>query len=229
MTTPRHTPVGGLVRSSGRTPAGGARAQVPLSDLTGDTYIRRAGRQLIVSIYGAMRVIRLYPPENEAVRNALSDLAQSAQDLLEREHEVELRASNEFIFVNSTRLRLDLDNYASFSQILSVLRAVGVGSVRLSDTAQARDWLVFLSLLLSQSKAGDDVTAFDLTEKLAAAGVTCFELGAPLVTEDDTDFRQRAKEAAKRTYSQSVAVTKEVMNSVRMGASPNIKKIKRVV
>ncbi len=39
----------------------------------------------------------------------------------------------------------------------------------------------------------------------------------------------RAKEAAKRTYSQSVAVTKECMDSVRMGQAPNIKKIKRVV
>lgn len=229
MSGPRITPSAGSARSLGRTPAGGARAQVALSDLSGDTFIRRAGRQLIVSIYGAMRVIRLYPPENEAVRNALADVARAAQELLEREHEVELRVSNEFIFVNSTRLRLDLDNYASFSQILSALRACGIGSVRLTEGAQPRDWLVFLSLLLSQSKAGEDVTAFDVTEKLAVAGVTVFELGAPLVAEDDTDFRQRAKEAAKRTYSQSVAVTKEVMNSVRMGASPNIKKIKRVV
>ncbi len=229
MTSSRPTPGGGIGRAAGRTPSGGARAQAALSDLSGDTYIRRAGRALIVSIYGAMRVIRLYPPENEAVRNALADVAESAQELLEREHEVELRASNEFIFVNSTRLRLDLDNYASFSQILSALRASGIGSIRLSEPAQARDWLVFLSLLLSQNKGGDDVTAFDVTEKLASAGVTVFELGAPLVAEDDTDFRQRAKEAAKRTYSQSVAVTKEVMNSLRMGASPNIKKIKRVV
>lgn len=211
------------------SPATAMRVQVSTSDLSGDTYIRRAGRQLIVSIYGAMRVIRLYPPENEAVRNALADLAATAAALLEREHELELRAPNEFIFVNSTRLRLDLDNYASFSQILSVLRACGVGVVRVQPGAQARDWLVFLSLLLSQSKSGEDVTAFDLAEKLAAAGVSAFELGVPLVTEDDSDRLQRAKEAAKRTYSQSVAVTKEVMNSVRMGASPNIKKIKRVV
>jgi HD-GYP domain-containing protein (c-di-GMP phosphodiesterase class II) len=42
-------------------------------------------------------------------------------------------------------------------------------------------------------------------------------------------MRQKAKEAAKRTYAQSVSVTKEVINSVRMGRSPNIKKIKRVV
>lgn len=229
MSGTRPTPGGGIGRATGRTPAGGARAQQSLSDLSGDTYIRRAGRALIVSIYGAMRVIRLYPPENEAVRNALADVAEAAHELLEREHEVELRASNEFIFVNATRLRLDLDNYASFSQILSALRASGIGSIRLSETAQPRDWLVFLSLLLSQHKGGEDVTAFDVTERLAAAGVTVFELGAPVVAEDDTDFRQRAKEAAKRTYSQSVAVTKEVMNSLRMGASPNIKKIKRVV
>ena len=229
MTGPRATPSAGVLRPGGRTPATGARAQAALSEFTGDSYIRRAGRQLIVTVYGAMRVIRLYPPENEAVRNALSDLALSAQMILDREHELELRASNEFIFVNSTRLRLDLDNYASFSQILSVLRACGVGSVRILDGAQPKDWLVFLSLLLSQSKAGDDVTTYDLSDKLAVAGVTAFDLGPPLVAEDDTDFRQRAKEAAKRTYSQSVAVTKEVMNSVRMGASPNIKKIKRVV
>jgi HD-GYP domain-containing protein (c-di-GMP phosphodiesterase class II) len=229
VSTSRSTPSSGAPRAVGRTPAGGARAQVALNDASGDSYIRRAGRQLIVSVYGAMRVIRLYPPENEAVRNALTDLADAARAIVEREHELELRASNEFLFVNSTRLRLDLDNYASFSQILSVMRACGVGVVRLTDDAQPRDWLVFLSLLLSLSKQGDDVTAFELTEKLVAAGVHAFELGAPLVTEDDTDFRQRAKEAAKRTYSQSVAVTKEVMNSVRMGASPNIKKIKRVV
>jgi hypothetical protein len=35
--------------------------------------------------------------------------------------------------------------------------------------------------------------------------------------DDDGDFRERAKETAKRTYSQSVAATKDVINSVRMG------------
>jgi HD-GYP domain-containing protein (c-di-GMP phosphodiesterase class II) len=39
----------------------------------------------------------------------------------------------------------------------------------------------------------------------------------------------QSKEAAKRTFAQSVSATKDVMNSVRMGQSPNIRKIKRVV
>src|SRR5207344_2584641 len=60
-------------------------------------------------------------------------------------------------------------------------------------------------------------------------GVITFTLGPPPVTDDDSDFMRRAKEAAKRTYSHSVAVTRDVMGSVRMGQAPNIKKVKRIV
>ncbi|MCC6319439.1 MAG: HD domain-containing protein [Gemmatimonadaceae bacterium] len=199
-----------------------------LTDFTGDTFLRRAGRQLVVTIYGAMRVIRLYPPENEAVRHALDELATSARLILQKEGELEFRASSEFIFVNATRLRLDLDNYASFSQILSTLKACGIGSFRATSELQARDWLVFLSIIMAEAKAGNEPTTGDLLEKLAAAGVTALDLGPPQHA-DDSEFQERAKEAAKRTYAQSVAVTKDVINSVRMGQAPSIKKIKRVV
>ena len=116
-----------------------------VSDAASESFIRRAGRTLIVSIYGAMRVIRLYPPENEAVRNALNDLVDAGKTLLTQDKELELRTSGEFIFVNSTRLRLDLDNYASFSHLLSVLRKCGVGTVGVAASATARDWLVLLA------------------------------------------------------------------------------------
>jgi HD-GYP domain-containing protein (c-di-GMP phosphodiesterase class II) len=45
----------------------------------------------------------------------------------------------------------------------------------------------------------------------------------------DDESRQKSKEVAKKTYAHSVAATKELMTSVRMGRSPNIKKIKRIV
>jgi len=205
-----------------------AAAAMPLADTGSDAFVRKAGRLLINTIAGALRVIRLYPPENEAVTNALNDVVAAARELTRREKELELRASVEFIFVNSTRLRLDLDNYASFSQLLSLLKACGIGTVRVAEQAEARDWLVFLSLLLSLGR--EDETTLDLVlEKLEAAGIHSIDLGPPLVTEDDKDFQEKAKAAAKRTYSQSVAVTKDVIKSVRMGQSPSIKKIKRVV
>src|SRR2546427_9452757 len=40
-------------------------------------------------------------------------------------------------------------------------------------------------------------------------------LEPPLETEEDVEEEERQKEAAKRTYARSVAVTKEVINSIR--------------
>ena len=45
-------------------------ASASSSDVGGDPYIRRMGRSFIVALYGAMRAIRLYPVENEAVQES---------------------------------------------------------------------------------------------------------------------------------------------------------------
>jgi HD-GYP domain-containing protein (c-di-GMP phosphodiesterase class II) len=57
--------------------------------------------------------------------------------------------------------------------------------------------------------------------------VKAFTFSAP--TDLGGDNREKNKERAKRTYAQSVSATRELMSSVRMGGSPNVKKIKRVV
>jgi HD-GYP domain-containing protein (c-di-GMP phosphodiesterase class II) len=194
----------------------------------GDSYIRRAGRTLIFAYHAALRAIKLYPVENAAVQKALEDLAALCREIVNSEGELEIRASGEFIFVNATRLRLDLDNYASFSHILSHYRAAGLGSQQIDGAVTGRDWLVFLSLL--QTAAGNQTPAERLEvlhAKLDAAGVRAFTLGPP--TESDDNDKEKSKERAKKTYAQSVAVTKDLMTAVRYGKSPNIKKIKRVV
>ena len=198
-------------------------------EMGGDSYIRRAGRALILGLYGALRSVKLYPVENPVVQKALDDLTASAAEVVKREGELELRVSAEFIFVNSTRLRLDLDNYASFSHILTLFRASGVGALAVRPGASRRDWLVLLAALQGPSRDDAPETRFQqLLTKLEQTQVSLFELSPPSVAEDE-EAREKAKEAAKRTYSQSVAVTKELMTSVRIGRSPNIKKIKRVV
>ncbi len=200
------------------------------ADGGGDPFLRRIGRAFVVSAYGAIRAIRLYPVENEAVRNALQDLKELADEIIRREGDLELKVTAEFIFVNQTRLRLDLDNYASFSQILSLCRANGIGTVHVTSEATTRDWLVFLSAFQSvQSTAESEDRFVEIVDKLERGGVATVDLGPPSGVDDDGDFHEKAKEAAKRTYSQSVAVTRDVMNSVRMGKGLNVKKVKRVV
>ncbi|MDB4908395.1 MAG: hypothetical protein JWO05_3179 [Gemmatimonadetes bacterium] len=203
-----------------------AMSAAAFAETGGDSYIRRAGRQLILSLYGALRSIKLYPVENAAVQKAIEDIATIAREMHASESEMELRVSGEFLFVNATRLRLDLDNYASFSHLLSLFRASGVGSLQMTTPATNKEWLILCSLLQSTGQDAPHIRFQQLLGKLESAGVHAFALGQP--TEDDGD-KEKAKERAKRTYSQSVAVTKDLMTSVRMGKSPSIKKIKRVV
>ena len=216
----------GPVRQSQMMRAAETRGTV-LPERGSDAYLRVGGRQLIILFSGAMRSLKLYPVTNAVVQTALADLASLVAEMAEAEGDVELRASGEFLFINGTRLRLDLDNYANFNALLSAFRMSGVGSIRMSGKAVARDWTVLLSSLANAGgEPADRYT--QLGERLAQSGVDAFELAPQTETSDEPEKAEN-KEKAKRTYAQGVAATKDVINSVRMGQSPNIKKIKRVV
>src|SRR2546426_12252738 len=135
-----------------------------------------------------------------------------------------------FPYTTLFRSRLDLDNYASFSHILGVLRQCGIGAVRIGEGVERKQLQVFVSLLLSYAaKEANPNKVLEVSQKLSDAGVTYIGVEAPLETEEDVEDAERQKEAAKRTYARSVAVTKEVINSIRMGRTANVKKVKRAV
>jgi HD-GYP domain-containing protein (c-di-GMP phosphodiesterase class II) len=226
MTAPRNSGSYASTASTGRqqTPIGAQSVEAG-----GDAYIRRAGKGLILAFYAALRAIRLYPLENAAVQNAAEELMALTKEMLEHEHELEMRVSGEFVFINGVRLRLDLDNYASFSHLLSVFRAAGIGSLHLHTVPTLKDWQRFLAFLNQPSNLEPSDRFAELTGKLQQQELTVFELGEPMAQRENEQDREKSKEVAKKTYAQSVAVTKDLMTSVRLGRSPNIKKIKRVV
>ena len=196
---------------------------------TTDGYLRSAGRDFLGSLYTGMRSLKMYPLENPVVQAALDDLVTKSNNVIEKEQEVEVRVTGEFIFVNSTRLRLDMDNYASFSHVLSVLRAVSIGLVRAEAGVDRREWTTFLSLLLVASTRDDKEARFpELVGKLQSANVTHIHIEPPLEAEGH-GAEEATREHSKRTYQRSVAVTKEVINSVRMGRTASVKKVKRAV
>src|SRR5881296_801698 len=212
------------------TAGGPPKGSIAETVQTTDGFLRHAGREFLVVLYTAVRSLKLYPIENAQVQKALDDLTTTTKHLLDVEKEIELRLQGEFIFVNSTRLRLDLDNYASFSHILGVLRQSGIGAVRIDEGVERKQLQIFVSLLLAY--AANEVAAnkvFELGQKLSDAGVTHVSVEPPLETEEDVEDAEKQKEAAKRTYTRSVAVTKEVINSIRMGRTANVKKVKRAV
>ena len=183
----------------------------------------------MVAFYAALRAIKLYPVEHSAVQKTLSELSQVAEELRAEEGELEFRISGEFIFINSTRLRLDLSNYATFGHILTLCKISGVGAIHVGTRGGARDWTVLLSLLGAETKSAPHERFQEIVTRLKETSIETFQLDEPTETQTDREFNEEAKAAANRTYSQSVAVTRDVINSVRIGKTPNIRKIKRVV
>jgi HD-GYP domain-containing protein (c-di-GMP phosphodiesterase class II) len=191
--------------------------------------MRRGGRNFMIAFYAALRAIKLYPLEHTAVQKTLAELSQVAEELRAEEGELEFRVSGEFIFLNATRLRLDLSNYATFGHILTLCKLAGIGAIHVGTNGTARDWTLLLSLLGGETKTAPSERYKEIISRLKEAKIETFQLDAPTETASDRELNEETKAAANRTYSQSVAVTKDVINSVRIGKTPNIRKIKRVV
>ena len=157
----------------------------PRTTASDESEVRRAGRQLILSAYGALRAVKLYPVENVAVQKALAEVAAHSRELAKSEGEIELRISGEFLFVNQVRLRLELDNFASFSHLLSIFRACGIGTLTVGPNVSEKDWLIFLSLVQSPATDNPEERLEQLRTKLAGAGVaTAMRKAAAIVAPD---------------------------------------------
>jgi HD-GYP domain-containing protein (c-di-GMP phosphodiesterase class II) len=197
--------------------------------LGGEAGLRHAGREFLLVFYAAFRNLKLYPLENAVVQKALDELHSATTNLLRAEGEIEVRLSGDFIFVNQTRLRLELDNYASFSQLLGLLRRLEIGALRVEPGMERREWQIVLGVLLAISARDGEGDRFtELADRLSRTDVTHLSL-EPATELDHLEDAARAREVAKRTYAQGVLVTKEVVNGMRIGRVASIKRVKRAV
>jgi HD-GYP domain-containing protein (c-di-GMP phosphodiesterase class II) len=190
---------------------------------------QRRARGLVVALHGALRAVRLYPIENTAVQKALAELDGAVARVAADDAECDVRRAGDFVFVNDTRVRLGLDNYAAVAYVLGLLRDAGIGTVRVLGRPSARAWVVLLAFLQAPPLEYPEEDRLEqLEQRLRAAGVLEFAFEPPadgIGEETALDARERARQ----TYVRSLDVTREVMTAVRLGRSPSLKRVKRAV
>lgn len=197
-----------------------------------DSVLRQAGRLLLISLYSAHRALRLYPVENAAVQRALNELQANALAILGTEGEIEIRLTGDVIFINRTRLRLGLDNFAAFSGFVSLMRGCGVGALLVSDGVTRREWQAWLSILTALPGDPDPVERLDLLlQRMTQAELTHLQVSgiSDQVAGGDGEGGDEALERAKQTYAQGINVAREVVHGVRLGRTPNARRIKRAI
>ncbi len=192
--------------------------------------VQRAARAMVVALHSAVRAIHLYPVENKAVQKAIGDLGTAADRLARVQDGCELRRVGDYLFVNDTRLRLTLDNYAAVAYVLGLFREAGIGGFAVEGAPHAPAWIVLLAFLQAPPTDAPAEERLALLEaRLAQSGITSFQLATPNDDQGSGDAELDQKERARQTYVRSLDVTREIMTSARLGKSPGLKRVKRAV
>ena len=195
-----------------------------------DALLRQTGRALLVAIHGAQRALKLYPLENAAVQRALDDLLGHAVTMLRLEGAIEVRLTGDVIFINQTRLRLGLDNFAAFSGFIGLMRSGGIGVLRIDEGVSRREWQGWLGLLTSLPPSDDPLERLEsLRQRMQQADITCLSVDAAGGGGEDGPERDDALDRAKRTYAHGVAAARDVVAGVRMGRAPSVRRLKRAI
>ena len=165
-----------------QTPTQEPKRRPSIADQTAavETELRNTGRDFLIGFHTALRSLELYPPANEQVQKALDVLERSAAAVIERESELEVRLSGQLLFVNATRLRIDLRNYTSFGNVLNTMKQCGVGTIAVMDGVTRQDWQDFLLLLLSFTAREKSADFFgELRGKMVKANIGHIALEPP--------------------------------------------------
>jgi len=203
-------------------------AQAPL--VQSETVLQPLGRAMVTALYAAAKAFKFYPLENATVQNALDQVYRVIRRILDREDAIALRLVGDFIFLNEARLRLDLSDYVSFSYVAGLFRRHGIGQVIMEKSLDRQHLVPFLSLLIEEGAGGEG--AFEQFLGRLEASHARFITVDPVkeVAEDlGLEADDRAKEAAKVTYFQSVHVAREVLTDARLGRAVNLRRVKRAV
>lgn len=188
-------------------------------------------RTFVMAVHKALRALRLYPRGNTMVDHALTHLHERTAYTFNVLGHCALHGAGDYLFVNETRLRLQLDNYASIVHLLARFRSAGIGGIILLTVPSTNAWV---TLLLAIGQPALDLPAAEraarVTDALARAGVTDFEIITGSDELPDGDGVQiDAAERARQTYIRSLSATRDLLTGVRIGRSPSLKQAKRAV
>ena len=188
------------------------------------------GRVFLEALYTALRLIRENPAGTSTVRKALDRLSAACEPLLDPVGELRLRVVRQSLYLYEERLESDIENFVFYGHVHGTLEGAGIGVIVLNGIPSRADWNTFLALVVRISGPQDDPTKIArLRKAMASRSVRHIEVEPPLAGGADFPGELERRTAAKRTYVESVAISKELFNGTRMGRSANVKQVKQAV
>ena len=189
----------------------------------------RASRSLINQIQVLIRTSQIHDINNVALVRPVSNLLNALNMLFKTGPEFTLRIKGEYLYMDETRIRYDIEDMASYEFILKLLKEKKIGSLTFRSPVTPEDLKKFAQIM--NALGPSDSPEEELNERLSRTGVRSISAGPFKEVEQIRLLDELAdrRKVAKRTYFQAVSVTRGVMNSIKSEQPTHLKKVKRVI
>lgn len=188
----------------------------------------RLGKRLINQLYIVLRTVKIHEQNNASVLNALTGFLSIFREITEIWESVSLECLGGCIYVNGTRLKIDVSGYASNRYIVEEMERFGLQSITLTSQLSFDELKVFAYGLWH---LGSAQPSFDkLASLLEENGVTNVLLGK---TRPDLIPQEKKTEdasaVAKRNFFSAVKIVRQIMNSASHFEAVKLRRAKRAV
>ncbi|HET6637869.1 MAG TPA: HD domain-containing phosphohydrolase, partial [Gemmatimonadota bacterium] len=147
------------------------------------------------------------------------------------DHCARLEVGGDLILVNDVRIRSELRSYSVHANLLRFFREMGIGGFEWETAPDVGEAARFVSVVgRMELEDEDDDPVFRLRQRLVDEGLGGTRVLEPREEEadallDDPDKRRRAE----KTYRHTVAVTRQLMESLRAGHTLRLTRVRRAV
>lgn len=192
--------------------------------------IQGIGRELVQSLFVALRSAQLYDSRNDTLRAAADRFVQSLEELLLVDRGARLEVGGDLILVNDVRIRSELRSYSVHANLLRFFRELGIGGFEWETVPDVGEAARFVSVVGRLEVQDLEDPVFHLRERLLHEGLGDIQVLEPREEEsetlaDDPDKRRRAE----KTYRHTVVVTRQLMESLRAGHTLRLTRVRRAV
>jgi len=193
------------------------------------TPIVALGRELVQNLLVALRSAQLYEPTNATMRASAERLTRTIREIIATDGGARIEAGHDVLLVNDVRVRGELRSYSVHTALLRLFRSLEIGGFEWS-AEPTREEVALFSRVVGRLEGGPATTPERLAARIRAARVEGVEVLGPrheVLTDIPHDEDRRAR--AEKVYRDSVAVTKQLMESMRAGRSLRRVRVKRAV
>ncbi|MEZ4598500.1 MAG: HD domain-containing protein [Syntrophotaleaceae bacterium] len=172
-------------------------------------------RQIVMSMSGAYKGLRLYPAEHPSVLRQVHTLLERLNTALHLKDNLKMGLLQGTLFLGE---HLFVEEFPSATEIGRLLQHLEIEALEFLPGLSQEEIFTFLEILRQEEVKGEGLEGF-----LAEKGVRHIRLAGGEDDEDQEDQEPR------KIYGRALTVVNEIFQDVRLGRIPSSRKAKKVV